>query len=425
MKLWILIALGCSAVIFDGCGHNEQVAEGARQHATAVAVEPGVITLAPDSPMLEHIRVATVQSGEVPTEDVVSPGKIEVNPNRVSHVVLPVAGRVTSVLVKLGDAVVEGQPLLTVQSLDADAAQSAALQAQAMVHQAKAALSKAQADYERARDLYDYNAVAKKDVLDAQNTLAQATAAVEQARASHEQAVRRLKLLGLKPGDFQQHVVVHAPVAGKVLELSVVPGEFRNDTSASLITIADLSTVWVASDVPESYIRLIQPGGRVEISLVAYPGETFEGRVMRIADTVDPQTRTVKVRAEMKNPLGRLRPEMFGSIHHIESTTTVPVLPAGAVIQGDAHSLVFVEQSPGRFRQTEVKIGKRLGDRVPVLAGVEAGTRVVVDGAMLLKGQVLQSSSPEHLGRHAALRSECAPPQITKYGRGDHTPTVA
>ncbi len=398
MKLWILIVLGCSAMLFDGCSRNAQVEEGARPRVTAVAVEPGVVSLAPNSPMLEHIRVATVQSGEVPTEEVVSPGKIEVNPNRISHVVLPLAGRVTSVLVKLGDAVVEGQPLLTVQSPDADAAQSAALQAHAMVTQATAALTKAHADDERARDLYAYNAVAKKDVLDAQTTLAQATAVVAQARASQEQAVRRLKLLGLTPGDFDQRVVVHAPVAGKVLDLSVVPGEFRNDLSASLLTIADLSTVWVASDVSEKDIRLIQPGGRVEINLVAYPGETFEGRVMRIADTVDPQTRTVKVRAEMKNPLGRLRPEMFGSIHHIESTTTVPVLPAGAVIQGETQSLVFIEQSPGRFQQTEVKIGKQLGDRVPVLAGLEAGTRVVVDGAMLLKGQVPLSPSPKHLG---------------------------
>ena len=394
MKLRVLIALGCSALLWAGCGRKEQPREEVRAHPTAVMVEPGIVTIAANSPMLEQIRVETVQTAEVPTAEVDSPGKIELNPNRVSHVVLPVVGRVTSVLVKLGDAVVEGQPLLTVQSPDADAAQSAALQAQAAVTQAQAGLGKAQADYDRLKDLYEHNAVAKKDVLDAQNSLAQATAALAQANATHEQAVRRLKHLGLKPGDFQQQVTVHAPIAGKVLDLSVVPGEFRNDTSASLMTIADLSTVWVVSDVPESYIRFIQLGEPVEISLVAYPGETFEGHVMRIADTVDPQTHTVKVRAEMQNPNGRFRPEMFGSIHHIESTITVPVLPAGAVIQGDRHSLVFVEESPGRFRQTEVTVGKRVDDRVPILTGLEAGTRVVVDGVMLLKGQVPQLSTP-------------------------------
>lgn len=395
MRPRVFIALGCSALLWAGCGRDGQTMEEGHTHPTAIVDEPGIVTIAANSPMLEQIRVETVQSAEIPTAEVVSPGKIELNPNRVLRVVLPVAGRVTAVLVKLGDAVVEGQPLLTVQSPDADAAQSAALQAQAAVTQAQAGLGKAQADYDRLKDLYEHNAVAKKDVLDAQNSLAQATAALVQANATHEQAVRRLNLLGLKPGDFQQQVIVHAPMAGKVLELNVAPGEFRNDTNASLITLADLSTVWVASDVPESYIRFVQLGERVEIRLVAYPEETFEGSVMRIADTVDPQTRTVKVRAEMQNPDGRFRPEMFGSIHHIESTITAPVLPAGAVIQGDKYSLVFIEQSPGRFRQTEVTVGKRMGDRVPILTGLEAGTRVVVDGVMLLKGQVPQFPAPE------------------------------
>jgi cobalt-zinc-cadmium efflux system membrane fusion protein len=173
-----------------------------------------------------------------------------------------------------------------------------------------------------------------------------------------------------------------------------VPGEFRNDTSASLMTIADLSTVWVAADVPESYIRFVQIGEPVEINLVAYPGETFEGRVMRIADTVDPQTRTIKVRAEMQNPQERLRPEMFGSIHHIEAKKTVPIVPVGAIVQGDEHPMVFVEQAPGQFRQTSVTIGKRTGELAPILSGVRAGERVVVDGVMLLSGLSAHPSLP-------------------------------
>jgi len=136
-------------------------------------------------------------------------------------------------------------------------------------------------------------------------------------------------VLGLSPRDFKQQVTVRSPLSGKVLDLSVVTGEYRNDTSAPVMTIADLSTVWVSSQVPETYIRFIQPHEKVEISLVAYPDETFEGRVLQIADTVDPQTRTVKVHAELDNRNGRFRPEMFGSIHHIESTTRMPVVPAG------------------------------------------------------------------------------------------------
>ena len=381
------IVIGCiAAVLVSGVGCGKENNATASIPRSMAKDDPRLVVIPPDSPMLGQIRVEPVRTADLPTEEVVVPGKIEVNPNRVSHVVMPVTGRVVSVLVKLGDAVTEGQPLLAIQSPDADTAMASYLQAEASVTQAKATLAKAQADFNRLTDLYEHKAVAKKDVLDANNTLTQTKAAMDQVQAAREQTVRRLRLLGLKPGDFRQQVIVRAPLTGKVLEINVAPGEYRNDTNASLMTIADLRTVWVVSDVPESYIRFIDVGERVEISLVAYPGETFEGRVMRIADTVDPQTRTVKVRAEMDNTSAHFRPEMFGSVHHIDSMEPTPILPVGAVIQGGGQSVVFVEVGPGRFQQTEVTVGKRKGDVVPLLNGVQAGERVVVDGAMLLKG---------------------------------------
>jgi len=113
MRPRIFIALSCSALLLGGCGRKESAGEDLHPPATAIVVEPGIVTIAANSPMLEQIHVATVQTADVPTAEVDAPGKIEVNPNRVSHVVLPVAGRVTAVLVKLGDAVGEGQLLLT------------------------------------------------------------------------------------------------------------------------------------------------------------------------------------------------------------------------------------------------------------------------------------------------------------------------
>jgi cobalt-zinc-cadmium efflux system membrane fusion protein len=125
----------------------------------------------------------------------------------------------------------------------------------------------------------------------------------------------------------------------------------------------------------------------VEITLAACPAEVFHGRVMRIADTVDPQTRTIKVRAEMDNSQGRFRPEMFGSIRHTEGVRSMPVVPVGAIVQGEGRSSVFVEQGAGRFRQTEIVLDQRTGGTVAVASGVKAGDRVVVDGAMLLRAQ--------------------------------------
>jgi len=381
-------AMICGLLLLAGCAKKDDKPVAAASPAVGEAREAdGTVVIPPESPKLQQIRVDTVKAAEVPFDVVTSPGKIEANPNLMSRVVLPVAGRVDSVLVKIGDAVERGQPLLTLESPDADAAESAFLQAEAAVTQAKANLNKAQADFDRATDLFEHNAVAKKDVLTADNALAQSKAALEQAQAAREQAVRRLALLGLKPGSFGQKVTVRAPIAGKVLEMSVAPGEYRNDTTAPLVTIADLRTVWVSSDVAESAIRFIRPGERIDVTLSAYPGETFRARVTRIADTVDPQTRTIKVRAEMDNAHERFRPEMFGTIRHTEETRVVPVIPVGAVVEGDGKTVAYVEKAPGRFRPVEVKVGDRTGNVLPVEAGLRTGDRIVVDGAMLLKAQ--------------------------------------
>ncbi len=384
MKQTMCAFLLCTCLVGSGCASRDSAEKPSAASQTA---DPDVVILQPGSPKLDQIRTQTVGEARVPTDEVTSPGQLEVNPNRVSRVVLPLAGRIAAVSIKLGDRVEAGQSLLSIESPDADAAESAYLQAEAVVGQAKAGLLKAQADYDRAKDLFDHDAVAKKDVLNAENALAQAKAGVEQARATREQTLRRIRLLGMQPGDFGQKVTVRAPISGKVLEMSAVPGEYRNDINSPLITIADLATLWVSADVPESYIRLIQPGEHVDISLLAYPGEIIPGKVMRIADTVDPQTRTVKVHAELANTQGRFRPEMFARVRHIESTRVLPVVPAAAVVQGDGRSVVYVEEGRGRFRQTPVQVGRRVADLIPVESGIKPGDHVVVDGAMLLKSQ--------------------------------------
>lgn len=376
----LLIALSLAA-----CGRKEQVVETASL-PDKPSNNSGEVVIPADSPKLKQIRVAAVRVEDVPTDEVVAPGKIELNPNVVAHVSLPLAGRVSSVSVHIGDFVKKGQPLFTLESPDVDQAQSANMQAEAGVNQAKANVLKAQADLDRIKDLAEHKAIAQKEVLNAENALAQSKSTLDQAQAAKTQAVRRLELFGLKPGQFGEKLSVSAPISGKILDMTLVPGEYRNDTTGQVMTIADLSTVWVSSDVPESSIRLIQLGERLEISLAAYPGETFVGRVKRIADTVDPQTRTVKVRAELNNDHGRLRPEMFGRIRHVEAVAKGIVVPTGAVLQGEAENLVYVERAPGRFAPVPVKLGSKVQDGFAISGGLHEGDRVVVDGAMLLKG---------------------------------------
>ena len=399
-KLHVLtIGLGCLAIgLSAACGRT-----GEGEPATAARVvgasAPGgaprtdVIVVPPDSPRFQQLRVEPVRIRDFPTDEVVAPGRITINPNRLSRVLPPVQGRVLDVTARLGDVVEQGQSLVALDSPDADAAISAFLQAEASDRQALVTLARADADFKRATDLFEHRAVAEKDVLAARNDLAQAQAASENARATRQQTRRKLQLLGLEASDFKQPVVVRAPISGTVTEINVTPGEYRaavsfsTDTATPLMSIADLSTVWMSSEVAEPFIRFIRVGDRVDIGLVAYPGEVFTGRVARIASALDPQTRALKVHVDLPNPNGRFVPEMFGTIRHTGATRPLPVVPSTAVIQEYGQSVVFVERAPGQFERRRVTIGTRSGALASVVSGLDRDARVVIDGAILLKGQ--------------------------------------
>ena len=385
------IVLALVGLTFAACGDaSSDLAKGPssklEQGGKSVpSVEPGMVTIAPDSPQLGQIRVAAIEVADAPDNEVVAPARVGIDPGRLSKVLLPIPGRIEEVRARLGDRVDRGQPLVAVESPDADAAVGVYQQAEAAGRQAAAALQKAQADYERVKELLEHGAAARKDLLAAENDRAQAQGTLEAARAAREQARRKLELLGLQPTMFRQHVLVRAPIGGTILEISVAPGEYRNDTNAPLMTVADLSRVWVSADVAEPAIGAIRVGDAVDITLVAFATQHFTGRVTRIADVVDAQTRTVKVHVELANPDGRLRPDMFGSIRHAGARRRVPVLPLGAVVQQYGRAVAFVERAPGRFERRDVVLGARMGERIAALTGVEAGERVVVDGAVLLK----------------------------------------
>jgi membrane fusion protein, heavy metal efflux system len=386
-----LLGVLLSAGVLGGCGQGETPA--AASTPAAPLGNLNVVRIPLDSPQLKQIRAEPIRQVDMPSDELIAPGRVAMNPNRVSRVLPPVGGRVLKVLVKLGDHVEQGQPLLEMESPDGDAAVSADLQAQSTERQTRAALQKAEGDLRRATDLYEHKAVSEKDFLQAQNDLMTAKSGYEIAQAVREQTSRKLQLLELKPIEFHQAVQVRAPLTGQVLEVNVAPGEYRaaisfhTDTTAPLMTIADLSTVWVSSDVPEPFIPLIHLGEPVAITLVAFPDQILTGRVARIGDVLDAQTRTLKVHVELPNPVGRFRPEMYGSIRHSGPTRRTLVVPDTALLQEYGRSVVFVERGPGQFERREVTSGVRTGTVVAVSEGLAPDERVVVDGAILLKGQ--------------------------------------
>jgi cobalt-zinc-cadmium efflux system membrane fusion protein len=379
------LGLFCIAMILTSCGKSG-ASRAESEPSLAVATRSGSRVKFPAGhPQLSHIRVAAVEAAQVPEDEVVAPGKVELDPGRVSRVTVPVPGRITRVLVGLGDAVTAGQPILTLESTEVSAVMSALRQASANLSQATATLAKSEADLTRSRDLLADRAIAQKEVLAAETVVAQSKASVEQAQAARDEAIRKLDLLGLRPGAMDQRVTVKAPVSGKVVEITGASGDYRNDTNTPVMTIADLSTVWVAADIPEDRIRLIRPTETVEISMPAFPGERLTGRVRKIGDAVDPQTRTIKVRAELPNPSGRYKPEMFATIRHVQRYSVLPVIPRGALLQQQDTNTVFLERAEGEFEEVPVSVAWQDEKRVAIRSGIKAGDRVVVDGTTQLK----------------------------------------
>lgn len=383
MRLHFAVGLGLVLVALTAC---KRKAEPGEPPAPASTEESRRIVMPADSPMLAEIHVQAVAGAEVPTVEVVAPGKLRANPNRLARVELPVTGRITQVMVSLGDGVSEGQPLMEVDSPEAGEFQSAYVEARASVAEAAAALSKAEADRDRVRDLFEHKAVARKEVLNAQTELEQRRQELAQAKAQAEQTKARLEIMGIEPGKLGKRFTLRAPLAGKVIEMNVAPGQFWSDVSASLMTIADLSEVWVTANIPEQDVSKIRVGALLDVDLTAFPDKTWRVAVFRIADAVDPQTHTVTVWGKIDNPDGLLRPDMFGRIRYVNAVARLPIVPASAIVQSEAGPFVYRRVAPGTFEPVPVELGVRHGDQVAVVHGIEEGDQIVVAGTMLLEG---------------------------------------
>jgi membrane fusion protein, heavy metal efflux system len=179
-------------------------------------------------------------------------------------------------------------------------------------------------------------------------------------------------------------LIVRSPLSGKVIEVSTAPGEFRNDPNAPLMTVADLSTVWVTANVQEKDIHYVHNSDPATATFAAYPNEAFRGKVLFVADVLDPDTRTAKVRVAFNNEDGRLRPAMFATVVLKTWDTKELTVPTSALVMAGDHTTVFVQVGPNTFEQRAVQTGEQQGDRTIIKGGIQVGEKVLIrEGALL------------------------------------------
>jgi cobalt-zinc-cadmium efflux system membrane fusion protein len=308
-------------------------------------------------------------------------GRLVWDENATARVFTPFAGIVRKVLEEVNQPVTKRMALAEIQSADFG-------QAQADSRKAASDFRRAERNLTRLRELFEHGAAPRKEV-----DLAEADFASSQAEK--DRAEQRLAIYGALTTTNNSDFLLPSPLEGLLVERNVTPGqEVRPDQmlanmpqiTAPLFVVTDPSQLWILIDASEADLPHLQPGQEFNFTTRAFPSQTFTGRVTVVSEFIDPATRTIKVRGKVDNAARKLKAEMFVNLslpdHNSSTGASVPL--RAVFLKGEKH-YVFVEEQPGQFARREVEVGPEQGQSITILAGVEAGQRVVTDGCVLLQ----------------------------------------
>jgi Cu(I)/Ag(I) efflux system membrane fusion protein/cobalt-zinc-cadmium efflux system membrane fusion protein len=187
-------------------------------------------------------------------------------------------------------------------------------------------------------------------------------------------------------GKVQREIAVESPASGFIIEREAIPNAYvQPDTK--LYTIADLSTVWIYANVFQDAVGRLKPGDPADVTVDAYPGRTFNGRVDQILPQVDPTTRTVKVRLAFRNPGVVLKPGMYVNVDISVPLGKQLVIPASAVLQSGSRSIAFIDHGEGNLEPREIQTGPQIEDSIIVIKGLQPGDRVVSSANFLVDSE--------------------------------------
>ena len=397
-----------AVMVLAGCGKNEVAAPAS---VPSPKVNGDEVVFLTNSPQLDFISVEAAQPRTVAVKHVT--GRLYWDDDVTVHVFTPVFGRVTKVLVDVGDAVGVDSPLAELDSPDY-------AQALANARTAVGNLMAADKSLSRTKELLAHGAYAQKDLETAEaayiGALAERDRAkavllnyggsdriyseLERAMAEDRSEAASGNYAGTK-NELNSLYVVCSPLAGVVVDKSINPGqEIRPDFQLAsfqpmvtpLFTVSDPTKLWLQLDVAEADLPSLEPGQPLHIFSAAYPDLVFTGAVEKISATLDPATRTLKVRGAVANPDKLLKAEMYVTVDIVQATDKLPnagvEISASAVFLVDGTYYLFVQTAPGHFHRQTVKVGTEQDGEIPVFEGLTAGQQVVTEGALLLQSIV-------------------------------------
>jgi membrane fusion protein, heavy metal efflux system len=362
--LFVVLVYTSGFGLFHG-GPHETEASGAPVHqGDAIVIPEG-------SPLRGRVRVEAAVAQPVNAQLQV-PAIVESDPAVTAAVLAPLGGRVETLNVEPGQRVRQGDVVAVLDSPDL---------AQAYEDAAKAAdaLALAKRTLGRQEQQLQIGVIADRELDQARSDRTQAEAEDTRARA-------RLAALGVGAADARHpgRLLVRAPVSGSVTQVTVARGNMLNDATQPLMTIADLSTVWVTALVAEQDLAGVQAGEEAQVTLGAYPGTVLRGRVASVADVIEADSRRDKVRIALPNADHALRPNMFATVTLRGPSASQVTVPTSALLMNNDRTTVFVATAPWTFKRRVVEMRLGEGTTAVILSGLSAGEQVVVSGGILL-----------------------------------------
>jgi cobalt-zinc-cadmium efflux system membrane fusion protein len=371
--LWGGILLGLLLVaVFLTHGFGLIGAGAATDSGPALLERQGDKIVIPESSPLRKRLTVTPVHAEPVSDKLVLPAVVESDPARTAAVLTPLGGRVLEIKVALGDRVRQGQVLAVIDSPDLG---------QAYDDNDKAAdtAQLTQKNLGRQEEQAKLGTASTRDLDQARSDNAQASSEYARTQA-------RLQTLGV-PVTRKQHstlLSVLSPVSGSVTTLAIARGNMINDPTQPIMTVADLSTVWVTALVPEKDIAAVKKDQDAEVSLSAYPGKVLHGKVLFVSDIIEPDSRRDKLRIAFPNADVSLKPNMFATVTLLGPQESRVVVPTSALLMNNDRTTVFVATEPWTFERRTVDAQLEEGPTVALGSGVKDGEQVVVKGGILL-----------------------------------------
>ncbi len=327
---------------------------------------------------MAHVQIVTVQPTTI-TRTLRLTGTVAFNGFDTTPVITQVGGPVSRIIVSPGQIVRKGQPLLYVASPDYS-------QLRAAYVKAKDAYELADKSYVRSQDLYNHHAIATRD-------LEAAASARNQAQADLQASEQNLRILGFQNPDApasnatRAELPLLAPIGGEVVERLVAPGQVIQAGATQAFTISNTSTVWVLANVYQQDLPYVHVADPVTITTDAYPGQEFRGRISYIAAALDPTTRTLQARIDVKNPRDRLKKDMYVvagvQAGKISNALTVP--KAAVLRDAENQPFVYVLTGNNQFLRRQVALGEASADSLQITTGIAPGEKVAGDGSLFLQ----------------------------------------